>query len=83
MQIIAGIADKNLYLQDVRESFGNVVYRMGNGIACLELARKIYNSDGDEDYTENEVNIIRKMAQTCTPQFIESLNLMIDKEVKE
>lgn len=80
MEVIAGISDKNTYLQDVRESFANIVYRMGNGIACLELARKIYNSDGDEEYTDNEVKIIRQMSHTCTPQFIESINRMLNKE---
>lgn len=82
MKIQAGIADTNCYLQDVRETFADVIYRGCNGIAALELARKIYRSEGEEDYTDDEVGIIRQAASLCTPQFIESINEMI-KEDKE
>lgn len=80
MKIRAGIADKNCYLQDVRETFSDVIYRGCNGIAALELARKIYKSEGDEEYTENEVELIKQAASVCTPQFIESINEMIKEE---
>lgn len=80
MKIRAGIADKNCYLQDVRETFADVIYRGCNGIAALELARKIYRSEGEEDYTDDEVGIIRQAASVCTPQFIESINEMIKEE---
>lgn len=78
MKILAGIADQNSYLQDVRETFADVIYRGCNGIAALELARKIYKSDGEEDYVDNEVKLIRQAASLCTPQFIESINLMME-----
>jgi hypothetical protein len=80
MKIRAGIADKNCYLQDVRETFADVIYRGCNGIAALELARKIYKSDGEEEYTEQEIGLIRQAASLCTPQFIESINEMIKEE---
>lgn len=82
MKIRAGIADKNCYLQDVRETFADVIYRGCNGIAALELARKIYRSEGEEDYTDDEVGIIRQAASVCTPQFIESINTMIEEDKK-
>lgn len=82
MKIRAGIAAKNCYLQDVRETFADVIYRGCNGIAALELARKIYRSEGEEDYTDDEVGIIRQAASVCTPQFIESINTMIEEDKK-
>lgn len=82
MKIRAGIADKTCYLQDVRETFADVIYRGCNGIAALELARKIYRSEGEEDYTDDEVGIIRQAASVCTPQFIESINTMIEEDKK-
>ena len=82
MKIRAGIADKNCYPQDVRETFADVIYRGCNGIAALELARKIYRSEGEEDYTDDEVGIIRQAASVCTPQFIESINTMIEEDKK-
>lgn len=82
MKIRAGIAEKNCYLQDVRETFADVIYRGCNGIAALELARKIYRSEGEEDYTDDEVGIIRQAASVCTPQFIESINTMIEEDKK-
>lgn len=81
MKMMAGISDENSYLQDVRESFANVIYKGMNGIAALELARKIYHSDGTEEYTDEEINMIRNASYLCTPQFIESVTKSIEKQL--
>lgn len=77
MNISAGVSGRNHYLQDVREAFADVIYRGCQGIAALELARKIYHSEGDTEYTEQEVNIIRQASRMCTAQFIESIERIL------
>lgn len=78
--LIGGIAGGGGHPQDVRETFADVIYKCANGIAALELARKIYNSQGEVEYTEQEVRIIRDAAALCTPQFIESVYKVLDKK---
>lgn len=82
MKMKAGISEKDSFLLDVRESFANVIYRGCNGIAALELARKIFNSDGREDYSEAEIELIRNASALCTPQFIEAIENMIKENRK-
>lgn len=75
-----GISRKEEIHRDVSESFADLMYKKSNGIAALELSRKIYNSEGEADYTEREVEMIRQVSEMCTPQFIEAINNVINKE---
>lgn len=80
IKMYTGVAKKDFFTQDLRETFADIIYRNCNGIAALELARKIYNSDGEAEYNEREVQLIRQVANQCTPQFIDGVNEMLDKE---
>lgn len=80
IKMYTGIAKKDYLTHDLRETFADIIYRNCNGIAALELARKIYNSDGEAEYNEREVQLIRQVANQCTPQFIDGVNEMLDKE---
>lgn len=60
---------------DIRESFANVMYQKMCGIAALNLAQKIFNSDGEVEYNDNEVALILECANSfCIPAVIEALN---------
>lgn len=60
---------------DSREAFANILYSKVNGIAALTLAQKIYNSDGEEEYNDSEISIIKNCAENYTiPAVIEALN---------
>lgn len=61
-------------VMDVRKQFADILYKNGSGIECLDLALKIYRSDGEEEYTENECNTIRQMASMCSPMFIDAID---------
>lgn len=80
MKIFTGMSHRESIEQDVRETFADVIYRSCPGIAALELARKIYHSEGDTEYTEQEVNIIRQASRMCTAQFIEAIEQLINSE---
>lgn len=59
---------------DVREAIADTVYQNSSGIAGLELAHKIYNSEGEIDLSEREIQMLKSLYPVCKPIFIESLN---------
>ena len=66
--------DKTVTL-DIRESFANIMYQKLCGIAALNLAQKIFNSDGEVEYNDNEVALIYECANNfCIPAVISALN---------
>ena len=79
IKMYTGVAKKDFFTQDLRETFADIIYSNCNGIAALELARKIYNSEGDTEYDEREIQLIRQVANQCTPQFIEGVNEMLNE----
>lgn len=78
-----GISRKQRQTGDARESFANVIYLNVNGIKAHALAMKIYESEGETDYSEEEVNIIRNVAEKlCPPNFIDGLMEQIEEQPK-
>jgi hypothetical protein len=64
---------------DVRESFADMIYNNVNGIKAHALALKIYESEGEADYTDDEVKLVRIVAEClCVPGFIDGLNEQLD-----
>lgn len=72
--IPTGISKKNRQTGDARESFADLVYMKGSGIAAHALALKIYQSEGGAEYSQEEVALMRKVAAAyCSPAFIDGL----------
>lgn len=64
---------------DVRETFADMIYNNVNGIKAHALALKIYESEGEVDYTDDEVKLVRTVAERlCVPGFIDGLNEQLD-----
>ena len=64
---------------DVRETFAGMIYNNVNGIKAHALALKIYESEGEADYTDDEVKLVRVVAERlCVPGFIDGLNEQLD-----
>ncbi len=56
-----------------------MIYMNVNGIKAHALAMKIYKSEGDTEYSPEEVKMIRSVAeQLCVPGFIDGLNEQLD-----
>ncbi len=70
---------KDLYKTgDARESVANMLYLNVNGIRAHALALKIYQSEGDTDYSEEEIKSIIDVANMyATPAFIDGLREII------
>lgn len=68
---------------DVRETFADMIYNNVNGIKAHALALKIYENKGAVEYTDEEVQLIRTVAeQLCVPGFIDGLNEQIGNNNK-
>lgn len=67
-------SEESALVMDVRKQFADILYKNGSGIECLDLALKIYRSDGEEEYTEQEYAIMKQIASLCSPMFIDAVN---------
>lgn len=64
---------------DARESVANMLYLNVNGIRAHALALKIYQSEGETEYSEEEVKSIMEVANLyATPAFIDGLHETIN-----
>lgn len=76
-----GIAKNNNHTGDARESVANLLYLNVAGIRAHSLALKIYQSDGNTEYSDGEIQLIQEVANKfCLPNFIDSLNDIIDNQ---
>lgn len=77
LHVFNGISRATETVEDVREMFADAIYSSGRGVASLELCRKIYNSDGEEEYSEKEVELIMEFSRLGNPRFIDAVDNMI------
>lgn len=60
---------------DVAAPLADVIYMMQGGMAAHALAHKIYDSKGEEEYTDEECKIIAQASQSFTlPCVIDAIN---------
>lgn len=82
-RIPAGIDRSRYQTGDARESVANMLYLNVNGIRAHALALKIYRSEGETDFTEEEVRTLREVADTyATPAFIDGLGEQLEGGVE-
>ena len=72
-----GISGKNKRTGDARESFADMIYMNINGIRAHALAMKIYRSEGETEYSDDEVRLIKDVAYK--PNFIEGLRAKLEE----
>ena len=73
-----GIDRSRYQVGDARESMANMLYLNVNGIRAHALALKIYQSENETEYTEEEVKSILEVANLyATPAFIDGLHEML------
>lgn len=68
---------------DVRETLADLLYQNSVGIAGLELARRIYNSDQGIVLSDKEIDLIKSLYPVCKPIFIKSFNKLLEQWEKE
>lgn len=82
LHVFNGLSRATEAVEDVREMFADAIYASGRGVASFELCRKIYNSDGEEEYDEKEVELIKEYSRFGNPRFIDAIDNMIEKARK-
>lgn len=83
-KIYTTVSRKVAQAVDVRETFANMIYTNVNGIRAHALAMKIFKSDGETEYSKEEAQMIRSVAeQLCVPGFIDGLNEQLNNPKTE
>lgn len=78
-RVYMAISHKTSRITDVREAFADTIYNSVNGIRAHALAMKIYKSDGETEYSIDEVKLIQAVAdKMCVPGFIDGLSEQLD-----
>lgn len=73
-RIPTGIGKDRYIIGDARESVANMLYLNVNGIRAHALAMKIYRSEGETEYSDEEVKTLTEVANAYgTPAFIDGL----------
>ena len=68
---------------DVRKELADNIYKTTNGIAALNLALKIYRSEGTISFTQEEFTLLEEFANTGTPRFIDSFQANVHDDGKD
>ena len=83
-KVYASISRKAAHTVDAREGFADVIYNNVNGIRAHALAMKIYKSEGETEYGEDEVKLMSAVANKfCVPGFIDGLNEQLNNNKTE
>ena len=80
--MVMDIEGNNVVEQDVKKDFANLIYQYGKGIEFHALALKIFNSNGDTEYSEEECELIRQASLSCAPFFIDAISNVLNNEDK-
>lgn len=79
VKIYTGVAHKEFFITNIKESFADVIYKHGSGIKAHALAFKIFNSNGETDYSDEEVRLIRFASENyCTPNCMDAIMDLLD-----
>lgn len=79
--IPTGISRKSHQIVDAREPFADLLYTRISGIKSLHLALKIYESEGETEYSDEETELIRRAVESyCLPNVIDAFSTMLDKQ---
>ena len=80
IKFYTSINHKNFNTVDAREEFADTIYKNAGGIKAHALALKIYNSEGETEYSADEVDMIKHTLERFgVPGFIDGLNEQLNE----
>ena len=59
IEVFENIAKTKCVVMDIREAFADLIYARGAGIKAHALALKVFNSDENTEYTDEEIELIK------------------------
>lgn len=78
-RIPEGISGKRHRTVDAREAIADLLYTRVNGIRAHRLAFKIYESEGEAEYNDDEAALIRRAVENyCLPTVIDGLAAQLE-----
>ncbi len=84
IKVYDSISHKKSRTADAREQFADMIYKNVGGIKAHALALKIYNSEGETEYSPEEAELIKRVAeQLCLPGFIDGLMEQIGENISK
>lgn len=81
LEIFTDIAHTTCVVRDLKKKIAEDMYSHGTGIVFHALALKIYNSQGETEFSNEEYNVLMDYArQALTPATIDALDAFKPKE---
>lgn len=81
LKVYTGLDKKQFILAQAAKELADGLYKTAMGISGYALALKLYNSKGEEEYTDEEFDIILNYANRYgTPFFIDALQRLKENE---
>lgn len=68
----ADIAHKDKIEADIRRDFADVIYKNANGVMAMDIAMKIYKTEGPVEFSLDEMEFLSIFVKDTTPQFQDS-----------
>lgn len=79
-RLFKGVAKQDVEVLNVKRVFADELYNRGQGIAFHALAFKIYNSNGETEYTDDEYMLMVMFSEQCmSPNFMDSIKALKDE----
>jgi hypothetical protein len=76
-KMFTDIGHESTRVFDIRKDFSNGMYVSLRGIQSHDIAMRIYKSDGEVEFSDEELQIIMSFAQSLTGAFIDSMSMNI------
>lgn len=80
MEFYLNIEKTQKRTQNVKSQFANAIYVGATSIEMHALAMKIYESNGETEFTDKECSMIQQVTNQFTPMFIDAINNVLDKQ---
>lgn len=80
LKICIDIAKRDKIEKNVKNEIANFIYMNGSGIHMHALALKIYNSEGETEYNEEECELLRVVSRSLAPFFIDAIENVLEDE---
>ena len=74
-EVFLDISHEKTDIIDVRRPLGDLIYQRGNGIASLDLAMRIFKSEGEMELSDEELETLKSIIDAnSSAAFIDSFN---------
>ena len=80
-KMFVDIAHERSVETDARKDFADAIYGQANGVMALDLAMRIYKSDGPIEFSDDDLGFLRKFVEGfCSARFIDSFEANISND---